>query len=47
MNTRQLAIMIAAVTVLSLTLAWVIERAQIRNFMSAFEQWWRDTNNAA
>lgn len=34
--------MIVLVTFLSLTLAWVIERAQVRAFMGDFDRWWEE-----
>lgn len=40
MSNRQVLLMIVLVTFLSLTLAWVIERAQVRAFMGDFDKWW-------
>ena len=36
MSNRQLLLLIGATTVLALTLAWVIERAQVRAFVKEF-----------
>lgn len=44
MNNRQLIVLIAAVTVLALTLAWVIERTQVQRFVTEFDQWWEAKN---
>lgn len=44
MSNRQLLLMIAAVTVLSLVLAWTIERTQIRQYMSELDTWWEGKN---
>jgi hypothetical protein len=40
MDRKQLAIMIGVTVVLSLVLAWVIEQAQVRRFMTEFETWY-------
>ena len=40
MTTKQLGLYIGVTVVLALTLAWVIERAQVRAFMSEFDVWW-------
>lgn len=40
MTTKQLGIYIAITVLLALTLAWVIEKAQLRAFMTEFDQWW-------
>lgn len=40
MSGKQLAVIIIATTALALTLAWVIERTQVRQFMGEFENWW-------
>lgn len=40
MTTKQLSLYIGITVVLALTLAWVIERAQVRAFMSEFDSWW-------
>jgi hypothetical protein len=39
-TTKQLALYIGATVALALTLAWVIERAQVRAFMTEFDMWW-------
>lgn len=44
MTNRQLAILIAAVTILALSLAWAIERTQVQRFVSEFDQWWDEKN---
>lgn len=40
MTTKQLSLYIGVTVVLALTLAWVIERAQVRAFMTDFDAWW-------
>lgn len=40
MSTKQLLLMVTVTAALALTLAWVIERTQIRNFMVEFDEWW-------
>lgn len=40
MTTKQLAMYIGITVVLALTLAWVIEKAQVRAFMEEFDTWW-------
>ena len=42
MSTKQLLIVVALTAVLSLTLAWVIERTQVRAFMTEFDDWWEE-----
>lgn len=44
MSNRQLIILIGAVTLLALTLAWTIERTQVRRFALEFDQWWEAKN---
>lgn len=44
MSNRQLLLVIMAVTLLSLTLAWVVERTQVRTFIGEFDQWWEAKN---
>jgi hypothetical protein len=44
MSNRQLLLLIVAVSVVSLALAWTIERTQVRTFLSEFDRWW-DTKN--
>lgn len=44
MTNRQLALLIVLVTVLALTLAWTIERTQVRRFVMEFDQWWEEKN---
>ena len=39
MSQRQLMIIIGATTALALTLAWLVERAQVRRFMGEFQVW--------
>jgi hypothetical protein len=41
---RQLVTLIVAVTVLSLTLAWIVERTQVRQFVAEFDTWWEAKN---
>jgi hypothetical protein len=40
MSNKQLLMVIAVTATLSLVLAWVIERAQVRSFLAEFDQWW-------
>lgn len=40
MTSKQLGLYIATTVILALVLAWVIEKAQLRAFMSEFDQWW-------
>lgn len=44
MSNRQLLLVIGAVTILSLTLAWIIERTQVRQFVAEFDHWWDAKN---
>jgi hypothetical protein len=43
-SNRQLIILIGAVTLLALSLAWAIERTQVRTFVAEFDQWWEAKN---
>ena len=40
MSGKQLGIIIAVTVVLALSLAWVIERQQVRLFTAEFDRWW-------
>ena len=44
MSSKQLILLIAATTVLALTLAWVIERTQIRNFRAELDAWGQENS---
>jgi hypothetical protein len=44
MSNRQLLVLVGVVTVLSLVLAWTIERTQIRTFLGEFDTWWDAKN---
>jgi hypothetical protein len=43
-SNRQLILVIGAVTILALTLAWIIERTQIQRFREEFDEWWTERN---
>lgn len=40
MNNKQLGIYIGITVILALTLAWIIEQAQIRRFLFEFDEWY-------
>lgn len=40
MSHKQIAMIISITVVLALVLAWVIEQAQVRRFMTEFETWY-------
>lgn len=44
MNNRQLILIIGATTLLALTLAWIIERTQIRNFRAELDRYGKDNS---
>lgn len=44
MTNKQLIVIVASVTVLSLALAWLIEETQVRQFRAGLEQWWEEKN---
>lgn len=45
MTPKQLVIIIGVTVVLSLVLAWTIEKAQIRRFMLEFDEWHERKNS--
>lgn len=47
MSNRQLLLFIVAVSVVSLALAWTIERTQVRTFLGEFDRWWDEKNGSA
>lgn len=47
MTNKQLVILIAAVTVLALSLAWLIEKQQVQRFVAEFDTWWDAKNTPA
>jgi hypothetical protein len=44
MSNKQLLVLVGVVTVLSLALAWTIERTQVRTFLGEFDRWWETKN---
>lgn len=42
MSTKQVVLLIGVTTALALSLAWVVERAQVRAFMFELDQWWTE-----
>lgn len=40
MSSKQMALIIGATVVLALVLAWTIEKAQVRQFLLEFDQWY-------
>lgn len=42
MSNKQLFVVIGATVVLALTLAWVIEQAQVRRFLFEFDKWYEE-----
>ena len=47
MNNKQLILLIVITTGLALTLAWIIERTQIRNFRAELDAWGKENSGDA